>query len=254
MSTSKSSARVPAGVEPLGPLAKKVPQSFYFPVAFGACLVGGVVLFGFIFALAGGLIQPSQMDEGFRQFQFTFPLIAGPIGAIVFGGLGYFCWVQAQKSVWVSPVGFAWVTPGRTELFPWDQVKRVKYPLRIEREDGYKVNLTNYVEGLDGALPFDECWVPIMIPKVRQLMERGETVKFGVFQVSSKGVTKSEELLPWKYVERIVRLTGQMNAIQLFMVGRALPWTTVGLDSVTNHPVFQRLVVDMVNEARRAGA
>ena len=120
--TSKSTARVPAGVEALGPLAKQVPQGFYFPLCFWVCLIAGLGLFGFIAALAVGLVQPKEQDESFRQFQFWFPLAAGPLGALFFGGLGYYCWRQMQKHVWVSPVGFAWVMPGRCELFPWEAV------------------------------------------------------------------------------------------------------------------------------------
>jgi hypothetical protein len=253
MAERKSTARVPAGVEPLGPLASQVTQGFYFPLLFWVCLLAGLALFGFIVALAAGLVGPAVPDESFRQFQFQFPLIAGPLGALFFGGLGYYCWLQTQKRVWVSPVGFAWVTPGRCELFPWGQVKKVKFPLKIEREDGYKVNLSQHVDGMESALPFEEFWVPLQITKVREQLDRGETVKFGAFHVSRDGVTKGGELLPWKYLDRIVRITGQVNAIQLFMKGRTLPWCTVGLNSVTNHLVFQRLVVDMVNDGRTQG-
>src|SRR5262249_48594120 len=158
--------------------------------------------------------QPAVQNESFRQFRFMFPLIAGPLGALFFGGLGYYCWLQTQKRVWVSPVGFAWVTPGRCELFPWGQVAKVKFRLKIEREDGYKVDLSKYVDGMDSALPFDEFWVPPQVKKVRERLDQGETVKFGVFHVSTEGVTKGGGLLPWRFLDRIVRITGQVNAVQ----------------------------------------
>lgn len=245
---------VPAGVEPLGPLAKQVPQSFYFPLLFWVCLIAGLVLFCFIFALAGGLVQPARPEEAFQQFQLMFPLIAGPLGALFFGGLGYYCWLQTRKRVWVSPVGFAWVTPGRCELFPWDRVTKVKFPLKIEREDGYKVDLSKHLDGMDSALPFDEFWVPVKLAKVREQLDRGEAVKFGVYTVSRDGVSKGGDVVPWKYLDRIVRVTGQVNGLQLYMTGKTLPWSMVGLNSVTNHLVLQRLVAEMVNESRTRGA
>jgi hypothetical protein len=197
-----------------------------------------------------GVMGPKAPDQKFEDFRIGLTVDVAPAFCLLFGGLGFFSWLQMRKQVLLGPNGFAWVTPSRCEVFLWERIKTVRHPLKAVRDDGYSVNLTNFVDDWWQSIPFQTRWAPLMIERVRERLAQGEAVKFGPLHLTTFGVAKGGELLSWSEVDRIVRVTGRLNVPQLFKKGRLLPWASTPLGSIPNLLVFERLVVDLTKEAR----
>lgn len=240
----------PDGLEPLGHPVVLLPRGLYYPLAFWMCALGAGALLVFTGLLALGVIGPRVRDANFVEFMTVWTLAALPGFLLLFGGLGAFAWFQMRKRIWLGPNGFAWVTPSRRELFLWGQIKTVTFPVKVKREDGFAVNLSNHVDSVRASIPFEASWVPIKLAELREKLGRGTSAKFGPLEVSSYGVHKSGELLPWGEIEKIIRIQGRMEAVALKQKGRTLPWCLVGLADVPNYLVFERLVVEMTAEVR----
>jgi uncharacterized protein DUF6585 len=206
------------------------------------------------------------LGTAFPQGALSWP---GILLLLVFLGIGLFWPVQLVRHlrlrVYLCPHGVMYIKGRRVEALRWDQVEWVRkrvnearygglaqmmYKYTVRRGDGATFTFTNYLKHIEQLGPLMvERITRVMLPRLIETYQRGESVQFGNLTVSRVGLTRGSRTLSWAEFGGVHLFAGSTGRSSVNLVtiekksgNRNVAWMVKGLSTFPNYDAFVGLI------------
>ncbi len=247
------SRSLPSEAENLGALVAEYPVN---PIRLYASRLAG---FG---SLGMGILT---IAVGWASPQGKVTLTAMGIFLLV-GGLWmlWTCYCESFLRFLVLRDGLVYQQWSRTQAIRWDEVtvlrasvrrprgsKLVSFGVTLLRADRSGVSF-RYNDGTIRRLRYlsDTIQVEVadrLLPQSIAAVDRGETLRFGVFAVSPSGIACGHTQLAWSQVDSVDWVGGE---VQVRLQDRIDPWVAIAIGDVPNALVFATLTNYLLHRDR----
>jgi hypothetical protein len=156
----------------------------------------------------------ASREVGFYVMALGFPLPLASLG----GWAAFTAFGRIGQKLLLFAHGFVLQTRRRTETLSWEEIAAVSVYskkmlgrpdktadtfLTLTDREGKKLVLTDFEDMMDLVREISEETLGVMLPRLRQQLERGKVIDFGGISVTKAGIERKEDFAPWAKVTRI---------------------------------------------------